>query len=113
MKKHAGAVRVRSDGKEAVNLPAISVQSQGGTMVTVSSNQKLSPVQKALDLAGFQGLSREEARRRLEQEGANELPSQDKRGLLAIVFEVAKEPMFLMLMAAGTLYLFMGELGDA
>ena len=82
-------------------------------MVTVSSNQKLSPVQKALDLAGFQGLSREEARRRLEQEGANELPSQDKRGLLAIVFEVAKEPMFLMLMAAGTLYLFMGELGDA
>jgi magnesium-transporting ATPase (P-type) len=92
--------RVRSDGKEAVNLLAIRVQNQGGMKIAVSNNQKPSPVQKALDLAGFQGLSREEARRRLGQEGANELPSLDKRGLLAIVFEVVKEPMFLMLMAA-------------
>ena len=66
-----------------------------------------------LDLTGLAGLTEAEARARLEQEGANELPTQKQRSLLAIAFEIVREPMFLMLVAAGTLYLFMGELGDA
>jgi P-type Ca2+ transporter type 2C len=66
-----------------------------------------------LDLGGLDGLSEGEARARLLQEGANELPVQRKRGLLAIGLEVAREPMFLMLVAAGSLYLFMGALPDA
>jgi Ca2+-transporting ATPase len=82
-------------------------------MTAESSNQRPSPVRTTLDIAGFQGLSGQEARSRLEREGANELPSQDKRGLLTIAIEVVKEPMFLMLMAAGALYLAMGEPGDA
>ncbi|MEK7270897.1 MAG: cation-translocating P-type ATPase, partial [Planctomycetota bacterium] len=47
------------------------------------------------------------------REGPNELPAQEKRSLLAIAFEVAREPMFLMLVAAGALYLLMGEPADA
>lgn len=82
-------------------------------MTKDSGNQKPATAQKALDLAGFHGLSLEEAKRRLKQEGPNELPSQDTRGVFSIAFEVMKEPMFLMLMAAGALYLFMGELADA
>jgi P-type Ca2+ transporter type 2C len=66
-----------------------------------------------LDLTGLVGLGEEEARARLEQEGSNELPAQKRRTVLAIALEVVREPMFLMLVAAGALYLFMGELGDA
>src|SRR5947207_6959562 len=65
-----------------------------------------------LRLEGFAGLSEDAARERLQQEGANELPGQKKRSLLAIAFEVVREPMFLMLVAAGCLYLFLGEPAD-
>jgi P-type Ca2+ transporter type 2C len=66
-----------------------------------------------MDSAGFTGLTEEEALTRLRVEGPNELPSQKGRGLLAIGIEVIREPMFLMLVAAGGLYLAMGEPTDA
>jgi Ca2+-transporting ATPase len=66
-----------------------------------------------LDLGGLNGLSEDGAAARLLQEGPNELPAQKKRNLLAIAFEVAREPMFLMLVAAGTVYLLLGEPTDA
>ena len=66
-----------------------------------------------LDLAGLPGLSEDEAKARLAQEGPNELPAQKKRSLLAIGFGVVREPMFLMLVAAGIIYLLMGEPADA
>ena len=66
-----------------------------------------------LALGGLLGLSETDARARLQQEGPNELPTQTKRSLFAIVLEVAREPMFLMLIAAGSLYLVMGEPADA
>jgi Ca2+-transporting ATPase len=66
-----------------------------------------------LDLGGLPGLSEDEVRERLQSEGPNELPTQKNRSLLAIAYEVAREPMFLMLVAAGSLYLLMGEPTDA
>ena len=57
-----------------------------------------------LDLGGFSGLTEDSARRQVEQDGPNELPTQKKRGLRTIAFEVVREPMFLMLVAAGILY---------
>lgn len=71
------------------------------------------PQSSCLDLGGFTGLTEQEAQLRLEREGPNELPSREKRGLLAIIWEVVREPMFLMLVAAGALYLLMGEPKDA
>ena len=56
---------------------------------------------RSLDLGGFAGLNEGEARVKFEQQGPNEIPAQRKRGLLAIVLEVAREPMFIMLVAAG------------
>src|SRR5215469_13696394 len=70
-------------------------------------------VGSVLDLRGLVGLTEEQARARLGEEGPNELPSQKERGSFAIALEVLREPMFLLLVAAGTLYLFMGEPGDA
>ncbi len=67
----------------------------------------------SLDLTGFTGLSEEDARRNIAEDGPNEIASQEKRGLFAIVIEVVREPMFLMLVAAGALYLLMGSPGDA
>ena len=49
----------------------------------------------------------------MAEEGPNHLPTQDKRSVLGIVIEVVREPMFLMLVAAGLLYLLMGEPTDA
>ncbi len=62
---------------------------------------------------GIVGLSEQEARERLTKYGANELPSEESRGVLRIVLEVAREPMFVLLVAAGGLYLATGKPGDA
>ena len=59
------------------------------------------------------GLTESEAARRFAEEGPNELPSSVRRGVLDIALEVIREPMFLMLVACGTLYLFLGEPADA
>ncbi len=55
------------------------------------------------------GLSAAEATLRLQRDGANALPSAERRTLLHIVWETASEPMFLLLLTAGTLYLVFGE----
>ena len=67
----------------------------------------------ALDLAGQVGLREQEALARLRDEGANDLPAQEQRDVFTIVVEVVREPMFLMLVAAGVVYLLMGEPADA
>jgi len=59
------------------------------------------------------GLSDAEASRRLAEEGPNELASAKSRGFVTIALEVVREPMFLLLVAASTLYFVMGKLGDA
>ena len=59
------------------------------------------------------GLSEHEARARRDRDGPNELQSQQGRGVLRIALEAAREPMFLLLVAAGGLYLATGKPGDA
>ena len=59
------------------------------------------------------GLSEAEARRRLEQDGPNELPRREDHGLLHTVLEVVREPMILLLLFAGGLYVFLGDHAEA
>ena len=59
------------------------------------------------------GLTSEEAQQRLAQEGYNELPSTRQRSTLAIALSVAREPMFLLLIVAGTIYLTLGDWREA
>ncbi|MCJ7618075.1 MAG: cation-translocating P-type ATPase [Desulfobacterales bacterium] len=68
---------------------------------------------KNFEINGIKGLSEQDAAQRLKEEGHNELPSSKKRSLLAIACEVTREPMFLMLVACGTLYFFLGDMGEA
>lgn len=67
------------------------------------------------DIHEMVGLPEAEAARRLRQEGYNELPASRKRSAVAIAFEVVREPMFLLLVACGLVYLLMGRehVGDA
>ena len=57
----------------------------------------------------FQGLSETQAQEKRAKEGFNELPSSKPRNLLAIALGVVREPMFLLLVACGALYLILGD----
>ena len=59
------------------------------------------------------GLTGAEAGVRLARDGYNELPSAQPRSVLAIAWEVLREPMFLLLIAASTIYLVLGDLREA
>jgi Ca2+-transporting ATPase len=47
------------------------------------------------------------------EEGFNELPSSRRRNIFAIAFGVVREPMFLLLVACGTVYLILGDIEEA
>ena len=59
------------------------------------------------------GLTLERAAQVLRIDGPNELPSAKKHGIIATIFGVVKEPMFLLLLACGLIYLFLGEIQEA
>ena len=59
------------------------------------------------------GLTAGEAAARLASEGYNELPAASKRTPFRIILEVLREPMLLLLMASGLLYLILGDVKDA
>jgi Ca2+-transporting ATPase len=61
----------------------------------------------------IQGLAGTEAAKRLKEEGYNELPSARKRSVFRIAFDVIREPMFLLLIACGILYLVLGDVEEA
>ena len=66
-----------------------------------------------LDIENPRGLSETEAAERLRKEGYNELPSSKGRSIFAIAYAVVREPMFLMLVACGVLYLLLGDVQEA
>jgi magnesium-transporting ATPase (P-type) len=70
-------------------------------------------LKQSLDLGELAGLSEKEAQQRLEKQGPNELPVQKGHSLLAVVLEVVREPMFIMLIVAGSLYLLLGDPNEA
>lgn len=58
------------------------------------------------------GLSTAEAAARLASDGPNELRSAKQRSVVAVAWEVVQEPMFLLLLACGALYLLMGDTAE-
>ncbi|HWB26780.1 MAG TPA: cation-translocating P-type ATPase [Chitinophagaceae bacterium] len=55
------------------------------------------------------GLSQDEAQARLKKSGYNELPAAKPKTILQIVLEVVKEPMFVLLVTCGILYMLLGD----
>jgi Ca2+-transporting ATPase len=71
------------------------------------------PAMNAIDLESIHGLSEVEAAESLKINGPNELPSSKPRSIWAIAAEVVREPMFLLLLAAGAICLTLGDLEEA
>lgn len=59
------------------------------------------------------GLSSAVAKARLKQDGVNQLPIASERTLRNIIWDVLREPMFLLLVTAGSIYLLLGDVSDA
>jgi Ca2+-transporting ATPase len=59
------------------------------------------------------GLDEAEAGRRLQQEGPNELSASKPRGVLRLLRDVVSEPMFLLLVGCGAVYLVLGDRHEA
>ena len=64
------------------------------------------------DIVNISGLTAEEAERRLAEEGYNEIPSARRKSIFSIAFEVLREPMFLLLVAIGSIYFVLGEIRE-
>jgi len=65
------------------------------------------------DASTNNGLSDADARRRLAEDGPNELPVSRPRGVLRLLREVVTEPMFLLLVACGAIYMALGDRHEA
>jgi len=70
-------------------------------------------MENLFEINNLKGLSEEEASVRLAKEGYNELPFAKQRSIFEIAFGVVKEPMFLLLVACGTIYLILGDVQEA
>jgi Ca2+-transporting ATPase len=68
---------------------------------------------QSVDYSKSAGLSSTEAEKRLREFGANELPAAKKRSLFFIALDVIREPMFLLLIACGAIYLVLGDVQEA
>lgn len=65
------------------------------------------------DITALRGLSDQEAAERLQREGANELPTSQRRTVFKIALDIVTEPMFALLIAGGLVYLFLGDIQEA
>ncbi|MBN1167703.1 MAG: cation-translocating P-type ATPase [Methanospirillaceae archaeon] len=66
-----------------------------------------------LDLESVHGLSSDEAALRIQSFGYNELPGSAPHGILEIIGDVAKEPMFILLVASGLIYFLLGDMAES
>jgi len=69
--------------------------------------------EKSSTTGSWAGLSEDEAHARLKHEGLNELPRAHRRTPFRIVLEVMREPMLMLLLGGGVVYLALGELKES
>ncbi|MCX6237118.1 MAG: cation-translocating P-type ATPase [Bacteroidia bacterium] len=67
---------------------------------------------KSVRTEKIQGLTDEQVKQRIATAGFNELPSSKPKSLFYIALGVFQEPMFLLLVACGSLYLFLGDVQE-
>ncbi len=70
-------------------------------------------MEQKFDIEAITGISEEDAARKLDEDGFNELPSQKKQSIFAILINILFEPMLLLLLGSGLIYLVLGESNDA
>ncbi|MBP8196396.1 MAG: hypothetical protein KAY55_04440, partial [Deltaproteobacteria bacterium] len=71
----------------------------------------MQPVASSESVGTLSGLSSQEASERLQRVGPNELSSQEGSSFWKTLRSVLTEPMLILLMACGSLYLLLGDRG--
>ncbi len=66
-----------------------------------------------MNTSSHAGLNTQEAEARLGRDGPNELPAAGRAGAVQLLWEVVREPMFLLLVACGAVYLALGDRHEA
>ncbi len=66
-----------------------------------------------IDIESLSGLSEEQVLLIRSQEGLNELPSSKTRSVTGIILDVIREPMFILLVASGLVYVVLGDIREA
>ena len=69
-------------------------------------------MQTSFQTRNFPGLTQAEVAEKLKKEGFNELPSSKPKNVFQIGLGIVKEPMFLLLVACGTLYIILGDIRE-
>ena len=69
-------------------------------------------MQKTFQTENYKGLTSQKVTEKLKKEGFNELPSSKPKNVFQIALGVVKEPMFLLLVSCGTLYLVLGNIQE-
>ena len=90
--------------------PAVASQKTGVNPKT-NEDREFEPAQP--EIGAVTGLTAALAEKRLKQEGYNELPKPDQRGFLRILIEVLRQPMFVLLIGGGVVYLLLGDRTEA
>lgn len=65
------------------------------------------------EIRSLRGLSTQEVKTRRRKDGFNELPAAPRKRLFRILFEVLREPMFLLLLGCFVIYVLLGDLTEA
>jgi P-type Ca2+ transporter type 2C len=85
------------------------------SQITSSGLRSTSGLQTAGEIVApqWRGLGDDEAAERLARDGFNELPSAQERSLWRIGLEVLREPMLLLLIGTGSVYVLLGDPKEA
>ena len=76
------------------------------------STSQPAPSKLPEDWRADSGMSAAQAAQRLQQDGPNYLPGDHSRGMLHVILETLQDPMFALLLAAGVLYLLLGDMQE-
>jgi Ca2+-transporting ATPase len=79
----------------------------------MQTQQQGRTIQDAFGVISLKGLSRPEVAQRLASEGYNELPTSRRRRTLSIAYDIVREPMFLLLIGGGIVYVLLGDIREA
>jgi P-type Ca2+ transporter type 2C len=66
-----------------------------------------------VDVSSIKGLSSTQVAEYQEKFGKNEIVGKGKKSFFSIIFEIVREPMFILLLSCGALYLFLGDIAEA
>ncbi len=70
-------------------------------------------ITETLNSMNIRGLTERDAAAKLKEKGYNQLPREKKKTIFKVILEVIKEPMFILLILCGVIYLLIGNIKES